>query len=127
MKLLLLIITVASLSAKSCQKGTINGNCYKGRLEIQGACLNYTIKLIEGNIDTSLIVTKWTNQSTGKQYSNVFSLVNPCLFPETIKEGDEFYFTIDRTQSNDCVTCLIFYPKPEKSLPIRVLTKPCKP
>jgi len=37
---------------------------YKGRLEIKGNCMNYTIKLLAGNINTSLIDSTWTDETT---------------------------------------------------------------
>ena len=94
---------------------------YKGRLEIAGICLNYTIKLLEGDIDTSKIEAHWTDEMTGKSYTNVFALVNPCLLPKNIKQGDEFYFYIDTAIKKDCITCLAYYPKPSKKLPIVVI------
>ena len=96
---------------------------YKGRLEIAGICLNYTIKLLEGDIDTSKIEAHWTDEVTGKSYTNVFSLENPCLFPQSIKQGDEFYFYIDTSIKKGCITCLAYYPKPSKKLPIVVIEK----
>lgn len=65
---------------------------YKGRLEIKGICMNYTIKLLEGDMDTSLIAGTWTNEVTGKIHKNVFALGSPCIFPSSVKEEDEFFF-----------------------------------
>jgi hypothetical protein len=126
MKLLVLLASILALSGRSCDKKSVATSCYKGRLEIQGSCSNYTIKLLEGSLDSSVIAATWKNEYTGKLYTNVFALANPCQFPENIKEGDEFYFTIDTSKENNCIRCLIFYPTPEKALPIKVQTKPCK-
>src|SRR6476469_7531543 len=84
----------------------VNTSCFKGRLEIKGACMNYTIKLLEGNMDTSLIVNTWTNESTGKSYSNVFALGSRCSFPADIQEGQEFYFVVDNTTVQNCAVCM---------------------
>lgn len=96
---------------------------YKGRLEVKGICMNYTIKLLEGNIDTSKIVSEWKNEVTGKSYTNVFALGSVCTFPSGINEGDEFSFSIDSSTVQNCAVCLAYYPKPSKSLSIKVVKK----
>jgi hypothetical protein len=97
MKLFILLsaIAILTLSESDCgTKKTMAGK-YRGKLEIKGICSNYTIKLLEGNIDTSKIAAKWTDEMTNKSYTNVFALGNPCSFPKTIEQGDEFYFSVD--------------------------------
>jgi len=96
---------------------------YKGKLEVKGMCMNYTIKLLEGNIDASKLVAEWKNEVTGKTHTNVFALGSVCNFPPTINEGDEFSFTIDTTYVSNCAVCLAYYPKPAKSIAIKVLNK----
>lgn len=120
MKYFLLISLLATLilSNSDCQKK--NENVYKGRLEIKAICSNYTIKVLEGNMDTSRIVPNWTDEHTGKSYTNVFKLGQPCIFPDSIDAGDEFHFVIDSTEHN-CAVCMAYYPVPPKSLPIRVV------
>lgn len=124
MKLFILLsaLSFLLLSAGKCGKKTV-ARKFKGRLEIAGICLNYTVKLLEGQIDTSKIETHWTDEMTGKSYTNVFALTNPCIFPKTIKQGDEFYFKIDTTVKQQCITCLAYYPKPQKNLSIVVIEK----
>ena len=123
MKLFFLLTTVflVSVSAENCTKESAK-KTYKGRLEIAGICMNYTISVLEGNIDTSLIVADWTDDVTGKSYQNVFKLGSPCTFPATIKQGDEFYFVIDSSQAQNCAVCLAYYPTPKKTLPIKIVT-----
>jgi hypothetical protein len=99
--------------------------CYKGRLEIMGICGNYTIKLLEGNIDSNLIQKSWVNPVSGMTHTNVFALENTCDFPRTLKEGDEFYFQIRSNEGNNCSTCLATYPKPDKKLSIQIQTGSC--
>lgn len=125
MKIFFLFVAVMFLQSK-CNKGNepVAVNCYKGRLEIKGICSNYTISLLEGGLDTSKIVSSWTDENTGKTYRNVFALGNPCSFPDEISEGQEFYFTLD-TPEQDCVVCQAFYPVPPKSLAVKVLDKRC--
>jgi hypothetical protein len=96
---------------------------YKGRLEIKAICMNYTLKLTEGNIDTSKIVSSWMDETTKKTYSNVFALQNPCNFPDSIKQGDEFYFKIDTLSTAPCMVCMAYYPIPPKKLAIKIIDK----
>jgi hypothetical protein len=111
------------VSKNNCSKNKAT-DCYKGKLEIKGICSNYTIKIVEGKLDTSLIAANWTDEHTGKAYTNVFALGSPCTFPENINEGEEFYFMID-TAKQDCNVCMAYYPTPNKRLTIKVVPK-CK-
>jgi hypothetical protein len=113
---------ILNISANKCKNKT-ETDAYKGRFEVKGMCMNYTIKLLEGNIDTSKLVAEWKNEITGKTHNNVFALGSVCNFPPTINEGDEFYFTIDSTYVSNCAVCLAYYPKPAKSLAIKVVNK----
>jgi hypothetical protein len=118
----LTLITTTLLSASDCNKNK-KAAMLKGRVEITGICLNYTIKLLEGDIDTSLIVADWTDENTGKSYTDVFGLSNPCTFPATLKQGDEFFFTIDTSAAVPCVKCEAWYPTPPRVLNIKVVEK----
>ena len=121
--LILAAIFLTTISAEKCNEKKDTGEVYKGRLEIDALCMNYTIKLLAGNIDTAKIVSNWTDETTNKSYTNVFALENPCNFPATIKQGDEFYFEIDRATTSPCAVCMAYYPIPEKKLPIKIITK----
>lgn len=127
MKLVFLIASfiLVSASSKSCRE-ELPAGCYKGRLEIKAACMNYTISIQNKNFDTSLVVRNWTDETTGKTYKNAFGLGSRCTFPDSLKEGDEFYFTIDSTSKQNCSVCMMYYPTPEKKLSIKVLKAPCK-
>ncbi len=120
MRTFLLLISLSSvlLSNSDCKHKKTAG-AYKGRLEIAALCMNYTISVIEGDIDTSLIVANWTDENTGISYKNVFRLGNPCDFPKTLKQGDEFYFDIDSTAGKQCAVCMAYYPTPPKSLAVK--------
>lgn len=130
MKIILVAaFSLFSISQKKCTRSparTLSSACYKGRLEIKGICSNYTIKLVEGKIDTTKIAASWTDESTGKGYTNVFALGSPCTFPSTINAGDEFYFTLDTSSVQNCAVCMAYYPHPQKALKIKILTSPCK-
>ncbi|MGZ3850211.1 MAG: hypothetical protein ACXVMS_04935 [Flavisolibacter sp.] len=116
------------LTASTCRNHkTLPPGYYKGRLEIKGACMNYTIALLEGSIDTTRISPSWTDESTGRSYKNVFALGSRCQFPSRIRQGDTFYFTVDSTIVQNCMVCMIYYPVPPKRLFIRVVDKPGTP
>lgn len=124
MKQLILLFTLAILllSNSDCTKNKSAAR-YKGKLEITGICMNYTIRVTEGNIDPALIVDNWTDETTSKSYDKVFRLGNPCDFPATLKQGDEFYFIIESAKGKDCAVCMAYYPTPPKALSIKVVTE----
>ena len=123
MKLFILLsaVSVLVLSASDCSKKKTTVARYKGRLEVTGICMNYTIGIIEGNTDSKSLVASWTDDVTKKTYTNVFKLGNPCDFPSTIKQGDEFYFSIGTSEGKPCAVCMAYYPAPEKALSIKVI------
>jgi hypothetical protein len=119
---LLPLVFILAVTMNKC-KTKNESAAYKGRLEVKGMCMNYTIKLIEGKLDASNIVAEWKDEVTGKTHNNVFALGSACSFPSTINEGDEFYFTIDTSYVSNCAVCLAYYPKPSKSIAIKVMNK----
>jgi hypothetical protein len=126
MKTLLLLCSLLILTASTCKnKKTMGGTCFKGRLEVKAACMNYTISVVSGNMDTSRIVANWTDESTGESYKNAFALDSRCTFPSTINEGDEFYFMIDSSSVQNCAVCMMYYPVPAKKLAIKIIQEPC--
>jgi len=120
--ILLFTLAILVLSNSDCTKNKSTVR-YKGKLEITGICMNYTIRVTEGNIDPALIVDNWTDETTSKSYDKVFRLGNPCDFPATLKQGDEFYFTIDTAKGKECAVCMAYYPTPPKALSIKVVTE----
>ena len=133
MKLILLAASLLLLTAKEdckTKKGKTNtstAGCYKGKLEVKGGCMNYTISITGSNFDTSLVMANWTDENTSKTYKNVFALKSRCTFPDNINAGDEFYFMIDSTSGQNCAVCLMYYPVPPKKLSIKVIPGPCQP
>lgn len=121
---LALLITLGACSGNKAAQRT--DTCFKGKLEVKGGCMNYTISIQEGNMDSSLYVEEWTDENTGKQYDKVFALASKCSFPANIKEGDTFYFTIDSTPDRSCSVCMMYYPVPPRSLAIKVQQEPCQ-
>lgn len=123
--LLIGMLAVSAMLQQKCNKESmVAAECFKGRLEVKGMCANYTIALLEGDMDPSKIVASWTDENTGKTYKNVFALGSACSFPDAIQEGQEFYFVLGAADQN-CAVCQAFYPKPAKALSIQVLDKPC--
>ena len=123
MKILIPLTTIflLSLPAKDCNEKKKERSSFRGKLEIKALCMNYTIRLVEGQIDTSKIAATWTDETTGKSYTSVFGLGNPCDFPSTIKQGDEFYFSIVTVKERNCAVCMAYYPTPRKKLIIKVI------
>lgn len=130
MKLILIVyLALASgVSADGCKKPSkIAGDCFKGRLEVKGQCMNYTIKVLEGNIDPSRMMRSWKDEGTGKVHENVFRLGSVCNFPPEIQQGDEFYFRIESTPgAKGCAVCMAYYPTPDKELTIVVQKNSCQ-
>ena len=122
--LILLSVLFISLSAEKCSdKKEVTGE-FKAKLEVKALCMNYTLTLQEGKLDTSFVNASWTDETTNKTYKNAFGLVNPCDFPASVKEGDEFWFVIDSTtKGKECAVCLAYYPTPSKKLWVRVINK----
>ena len=118
-------LAMLALTNFQCRKDNDLVGCFKGRLEIKGICMNYTIKVLEGNMDTSMVQAVWTDPSTSQTHTNVFGLASPCNFPSNLNEGDEFYFKIDKSPNNNCAVCMAYYPTPEKKLGIHVTDSPC--
>ena len=95
--------------------------CLKGRLAVKGICMNYVIEVIEGSVDSSQVEMVWKNPMSGKVYQNAFALRSICSFPENLKEGDEFYFSISPLPEDKmCAQCKAYSPTPNKGLSIEI-------
>ncbi len=98
-----------------------NSEMLTGKLVLKGICMNYVIEVLDGDIDTDLIESEWTNEMTNAVYKNVFALGSVCNFPENIEEGDTFQFSIETNGTDQtCAVCEAYSPTPEKSLRIKV-------
>ncbi len=123
-RLLTIVLTFFVLSAFQCHRPTAAAPCFKAKLQKKAICMNYTLSVVEGNIDPSMVEPTWKDPNTGIEYNNAFGLGNPCDFPASIAEGDEFYFEIGGTDNN-CAVCQAYYPTPSKKLNIKVLSSGC--
>jgi len=109
------------IAVSGCDKQeTIENGCFKGRLVIKGICKNDVVQLVEGKSDALLVESSWTYPTTGTVYRNVFAVDNKCTIPDSLKEGDEFYFTIDPGQMEDCALCKALSPVPDTKLKIKI-------
>ena len=127
MKLLtpILLLAFFVFTAATCTKSTGNNSkCFKGRLEIKGICMNYVVKVLEGDTTALNLEKTWVDETTDKTYANVFGLGNKCDFPD-LEEGAEFYFTIEDNPTTDCMVCEAFRPTPAAKNNIKVRKTPC--
>lgn len=124
---LLLPLTLLLTAATCKNEKSLPEGCFKGRLSVKGICSNYTITVLEGRMDSSLVEPRWTDENTGKTYTSAFALGSPCTFPPDLEEGAEFYFSIEpEGDRSGCNVCMAFYPTPARKLAIRVLPAPCR-
>ena len=119
-KILAAFVVLIVLTSSTCNKAEQSKTCFKGRLEIKGICMNYTFTLLEGDTSVVKVVSQWTNEDNGKKYKNAFALANPCSFAD-LKEGQEFYFTIEQDPKRDCAVCEAYYPIPPVKNNIKVV------
>lgn len=99
--------------------------CFKGRLEIKGICMNYVIRVLEGNTGNLKIARTWTDESDGRKHENVFALASKCDFPD-LEEGAVFYFTVVDKSRDDCAVCMAIRPLPDARNHINVIQNPCR-
>jgi len=127
---LLLLISVAGTCHKTAGKSNAGNlanptNCFKARLEIKGICMNYVIKVLEGDTSLLKLEKSWTDETDGKVYTNVFALGSVCTFPE-LNEGAEFYFTLAENEAGGCNVCMAYRPVPSVKNNIVVRQTPCR-
>ncbi|MHA8062948.1 hypothetical protein [Aquirufa aurantiipilula] len=115
-----LLLAMGLLS--SCKREELpKTTCLKGRLAVKGICMNYVIEVVEGQVDSSQVEMLWKNPMSGKTYTQAFALKSICSFPENIKEGDEFYFSISPLPEDKmCAQCKAYSPVPAKGLSIEI-------
>lgn len=123
--ILLLLCFVVLTAFQCCKEPAPTSACLKGRLEVKGLCMNYTIKVLEGAIDPGLVEAEWTDPVTNKTHQKVFGLASVCDFPSDIAEGQEFYFSLNPDPVTSCAVCKAYYPTPSKKLHITVSKTPC--
>jgi hypothetical protein len=101
-----------------------NPACYKAQLEIKGICMNYVIKVLEGDLNALAVEKEWIDESDGKRHNNVFALGSRCTFPD-LQEGETFYFTLSQKEDTQCNVCMAYRPVPVTKNNIVVSKTPC--
>jgi hypothetical protein len=114
---LLLLIILASCSK---QDSVDISEVFIGKLVKKGICLNYVIEVNDPTFPQDMIELNWVDASSGKNYSNVFTLKNICSFPSNIDEEGSFKFFIENKEDKLCRVCLAFTPVPSKFISITV-------
>jgi len=109
------------LDEPSCEEGPV----HLGKLAVQGICMNYVIT-VEGEVpenwyEKGFVAKSWVDPYEEIIYSNAFRLASICDFPDEIKEGDQFYFTLYEKEQL-CAQCLAYSPTPSETLSIKVCT-----
>lgn len=108
----LFLLLLAACSPKP--QDNPSSTCFRGKLVKRGICGQRVVQLLGTPVDAVTMAPSWTDSLSGKMYSNVFAVGNPCDFPSSIKEGEEFNFSITQTPGSDCVTCYAYTPVPRE-------------
>jgi len=120
-KVIISIVFIILLNISCNKSNDTSVTCFKGKLVLKGICMNYVIQIIEGDVDKSLYESSWQNPLTNTTYQNVFGLASTCTFPTTIKEWDEFYFSIPKNPTFPaCADCKAYSPTPSKKISIEI-------
>ena len=88
------------------------GTCYTGKLVKRGICGQRVVHLVDGPQQGLAFARSWTDSLSGKQYMNVFAVSNTCDFPASIKQDEEFSFSLTTTPGSGCVQCQAYTPVP---------------
>jgi hypothetical protein len=123
-----ILILLVSVQFIACDKNLESTNillpdstCYKGKLVLTGLCGNAVVQVLDDRMDTLYFEKTWKDESTGIVYNNVMGNLNFCSFPRDIKEGQEFYFSINPSiPVDDCARCKAISPSPEKRQYIQI-------
>ncbi len=117
----LILFTCMMLSCDESVDIDPDPNTFIGKLVKKGICMNYVIQVNDPNFPQDLIEEKWTDDSSDKEYINVFALKSICDFPEDIEKDDSFNFVIDINKENNCAVCYAHTPVPNKYISITVI------
>lgn len=118
----LLTLPLLLFACKS--KPPANGTALTGKLVISAMCNHYVVALETGSIDTAKLASSWKDDAKNTVFNNVFTVASGCSFSQAgLKEGDQFSFEIAEKDSEDCATCMAFYPTPEQKLFIKNIRK----
>jgi hypothetical protein len=111
---LVLLVLLPLFQLCSTRPQTDEKACFTGKLVKRGICGQRVVQLIGQPDGGMAIAQNWTDSLSHKAYENVFTVGNSCNFPSTIKEGDEFTFTMTTQPDSDCAQCMAYTPVPEQ-------------
>lgn len=94
------------------QNKTSGSGCFKGILVKKGICGQYVIKVLTEDKQGLNFAATWTDESSAKTFTNVFTAENFCSFPSSASEGDEISFKVTTVKENACIVCQAFTPVP---------------
>jgi hypothetical protein len=112
MKTILAVLTLLLFQMCSPKPQTEQGTCYTGKLVKRGICGQRVVQLVDGPQEGLAFARNWTDSLSGKQYMNVFAVSNTCDFPVTIKQDEEFTFSLITTPGSGCMQCQAYTPVP---------------
>ena len=112
-----IIVLACSLFISGCEKAVTTSeeksrDCYSGKLVKKGMCGQYVIEVKSPEAKGLQIAATWHDPSSSKTYDNVFTVSNPCEFPQTIQEGEDFQFSVVAEGDMSCAFCYAYTPTP---------------
>ena len=87
--------------------------CFAGKLVKRGVCGLRVIQLLSTPGKVVLYAENWTDTLTRQKYQRVFTVGNSCDFPASIKENEEFTFSVTTVKGSICVQCYEYTASPE--------------
>lgn len=118
------VLILLLLPVFACKKTTsVNDSpVFKAEIKQLMSCAKYYACVItDGDINPELVDNSWKQGDSF--YQKAFVVKNSCHFPMSLKEGDSFYFQIEKNpMPNTCAICEIaIVNAPKKNLDIRVV------
>ncbi len=124
-----LILILFSVTLFSCSKLPASGsgnNSSSNSAKIKAkvvriTCASTIIEILD--VAHYNLGVSWTIEGTTNTFEHVVVVANKCEFPNTLKEGDIFYFkeTNESDAHNDCAVCAMYDFPPSKSLFLKVV------
>ncbi len=113
-RILFLIALLPLFQMCATRPKTDEKTCFTGKLVKRGICGQRVVQLIGQPSGGLAVAVNWTDSLSNKPYENVFAVGNECDFPATIKEGEEFNFTMTTQPASNCIQCKAYTAIPEQ-------------
>jgi hypothetical protein len=124
MRPLSFILSMLAFAFFSCAKplssAEENSPCIKGQLVKKGICGHLVIAYVSGDSTGLQLNEQWKDTTTGKVYSHVFTVANPCDFPDNLNEGAQVDFSVVNKGLKQCSLCEAYTPVPPASNHIKL-------